>query len=734
MLSATLDNGLLMLIGTNQSDDIEISAGDVNGQVVVRGVDGVDDGTRFDDVDTIEIEGLGGHNTINVGDGIVDSEGTLVELAITTLGGRDRIEVGDNNAMIDTGDRRDTITVGNGNNIIRAGASRDRITVGNGINVIDAGTGSDRITLGDGINSITAGSLEDRIFSSGNVRLADSTFEAHLKFEVAGSVTIDSSTFARNVKIEGLTDMPLPTPKTFEMIDFQSPILEINNVRVFPGSGIAFDFQNPSTSGVFVSSEVSVTGLQPPSENSKIFISEYTADGSLRREVAVDDPDFDTVDGVELGGEVVVEGLSFFETQNLLLGGVTELEAEITDEFDFELEFSRIKEYEPSSITPVVGGVNFELMDVLAGFGQAGATFVGEFELEGLTFNPARDSVFATGELEGVNADGDVDLQFLLELDKTDGSVLNAFDLGELSEFAMHDAEGLGYNVARQSLLWVGNLEDDDEQAMGMGTGVEHSKLVEFSVANGSLDVMGEIDLTSSFGIGEAEGVSYDHTTGTLLIAESVGAPSVTIFGSTFERDLRIKTGGGEDLVQITDSVMDDLNIRTFRGIDRVDLSNVTVIDRADIATNHGDDDVTISDSSFRRLNIMLRRGNDTMSIGTTMATRWARLHGGLGRMDSLEDLGGNTLEELRIRTFEETVVTPGTEWSPIDELDVDGNGSVAARDAMLVINHMMDHSGGLLPPLNGAELEFYYDTSGDGFVAAEDAILVINHLIRRLR
>ena len=88
--------------------------------------------------------------------------------------------------------------------------------------------------------------------------------------------------------------------------------------------------------------------------------------------------------------------------------------------------------------------------------------------------------------------------------------------------------------------------------------------------------------------------------------------------------------------------------------------------------------------------------------------------------------------ETLRDMFIEEAVVPPETEWqSPIEKLDVDGNGFVAARDALLVINHTQDYDGGVLPPLNGAEPEFYYDTSGDGIVAARDAILVVNHLIR---
>jgi hypothetical protein len=96
-------------------------------------------------------------------------------------------------------------------------------------------------------------------------------------------------------------------------------------------------------------------------------------------------------------------------------------------------------------------------------------------------------------------------------------------------------------------------------------------------------------------------------------------------------------------------------------------------------------------------------------------------------------DLGDSeNFETLRDMFVEEAVEPPETEWqSPIEKLDVDANGFVAARDALVVINHIQDYPGGVLPPLNGAEPDFYYDTTGEGVIAARDAILVINHLIR---
>lgn len=85
----------------------------------------------------------------------------------------------------------------------------------------------------------------------------------------------------------------------------------------------------------------------------------------------------------------------------------------------------------------------------------------------------------------------------------------------------------------------------------------------------------------------------------------------------------------------------------------------------------------------------------------------------------------------LRDVFVDEAATPPETEWqSPIEKLDVDMNGFIAARDALLVINHLHDYDMGVLPPLNGADPPYHYDATGEGIIAARDALLVINHLI----
>jgi hypothetical protein len=77
------------------------------------------------------------------------------------------------------------------------------------------------------------------------------------------------------------------------------------------------------------------------------------------------------------------------------------------------------------------------------------------------------------------------------------------------------------------------------------------------------------------------------------------------------------------------------------------------------------------------------------------------------------------------------------------DPLDVDNNGLVTPRDALLIIN-LLEHSFPVTPsavmqsemaaspaanPLV-QPVTYYYDTSHDGIISPVDALLVINHLV----
>lgn len=63
--------------------------------------------------------------------------------------------------------------------------------------------------------------------------------------------------------------------------------------------------------------------------------------------------------------------------------------------------------------------------------------------------------------------------------------------------------------------------------------------------------------------------------------------------------------------------------------------------------------------------------------------------------------------------------------------LDVDGNGIVAPKDAIIVINKLNAGSGGSLPAPTGNAIPAYYDVDGNLKLAPVDALMVINALNR---
>jgi hypothetical protein len=67
---------------------------------------------------------------------------------------------------------------------------------------------------------------------------------------------------------------------------------------------------------------------------------------------------------------------------------------------------------------------------------------------------------------------------------------------------------------------------------------------------------------------------------------------------------------------------------------------------------------------------------------------------------------------------------------NPINGLDVDANTYVSARDALLVINVLLQPPGDeIVASTLASSTPLYVDTTDDGNVSPRDALLVINHL-----
>jgi hypothetical protein len=80
-----------------------------------------------------------------------------------------------------------------------------------------------------------------------------------------------------------------------------------------------------------------------------------------------------------------------------------------------------------------------------------------------------------------------------------------------------------------------------------------------------------------------------------------------------------------------------------------------------------------------------------------------------------------------------EVLIATETPWmNPLDRFDVDLNGTVTPRDALLLINRLASIRGGgplTLQDRHHADLHRYFDVTGDAALTPRDAIVVINRL-----
>jgi hypothetical protein len=73
-----------------------------------------------------------------------------------------------------------------------------------------------------------------------------------------------------------------------------------------------------------------------------------------------------------------------------------------------------------------------------------------------------------------------------------------------------------------------------------------------------------------------------------------------------------------------------------------------------------------------------------------------------------------------------EVIENPSPYHNDDSPFDVDGNGIISAKDALLIINYLNIYGPG---PVGSGDPGFGYDVNGDGFVTALDALLILNQL-----
>lgn len=164
LLSAVLTpEGVLQLDGTSSIDAIVVRAGADDGQVVVTGVDGVNDGTVFSGVRSLRIRLFQGDDRAEVVGRLTTAAGKPMRVRIAGNAGNDTL-IG--------GNTFDTIFGGAGNDIIRGGGLGDKLHGGPGNDRISGNRGRDTLT-GSGGRDILRGDIGDDVIrgNSGNDKL-----------------------------------------------------------------------------------------------------------------------------------------------------------------------------------------------------------------------------------------------------------------------------------------------------------------------------------------------------------------------------------------------------------------------------------------------------------------------------------------------------------------------------------------------------------------------------------
>jgi uncharacterized protein with LGFP repeats len=175
--SLNLADHVLRVEGTDGADDIQVyqpGNGGVSMSGVLIAVTDLDGNTTLegavpeDQIARIEVNGLGGDDSIYIGNG-----GVAAPIPV----------------VIDAGDGNDTIYVQAGASYIDAGAGNDMVQAGDGNNTIIGGDGDDSIYSGAGDDSIDAGAGNDYVFAgAGNDTLYGGEGNDYLAGGLGGDV------------------------------------------------------------------------------------------------------------------------------------------------------------------------------------------------------------------------------------------------------------------------------------------------------------------------------------------------------------------------------------------------------------------------------------------------------------------------------------------------------------------------------------------------------------------
>lgn len=184
LLSATLVDGVLRVVGTRGDDEINVSLAAGNEQRIRIDLNKTLISLPLAGVRRVVIHGRAGNDLLSAG-----HANEIMPLAVFVTGGPgdDQIYGSHNNDHIDGGDGNDEIYADDGNDTVFGGLGNDEIYAGAGNDRVFGGEGADRLYGEDGNDSFSGGEGND-IFWGGK---GNDQFLTPLRGPSSGSFVFD---------------------------------------------------------------------------------------------------------------------------------------------------------------------------------------------------------------------------------------------------------------------------------------------------------------------------------------------------------------------------------------------------------------------------------------------------------------------------------------------------------------------------------------------------------------
>lgn len=167
MLSADLVGSNLRIEGTDANDVIVIEAGEGDGQVVLSGVDGVEDGTVFSGVDRIGVKLGDGDDIATILGAMRTTDGDIMAIRIAGNFGDDQLFGGDSLDTFLGGPGDDVLEGGSHGDFLYGGAGFDDLFGGDGDDFIQGGRHGDVVRGHDGVDQLLGGRGFDTVVGGG---------------------------------------------------------------------------------------------------------------------------------------------------------------------------------------------------------------------------------------------------------------------------------------------------------------------------------------------------------------------------------------------------------------------------------------------------------------------------------------------------------------------------------------------------------------------------------------